>query len=270
MSSIDPRQLSKSESEAGVTEVAPDKGGHSQPGAVGTSFTITSVTIYNRVGAPERLNNVELYVDQQLCNTITNGDQLVDDRRRELTTESSSTVDMADQGSHNSVPGLELLGILGSGSFGVVYLVKNESGEEGGRIPRHPRQQRWKNADEQTPDGRTDMQTDFCLSGFGAVSYTNEYLHTNLTSLDKLTSPDFCVQFALKSLNLDPDRSSKPKQGDPEAERDLLRSLSHEHVLAYVDSYVVECFLCVVTEYCQGGDIERFLGNSGRQYPRTC
>lgn len=111
------------------------------------------------------------------------------------------------------------------------------------------------------------------MSGFGAVSYTNEYLHTNLTSLDKLTSPDFCVQFALKSLNLDHDRSSKPKQGDPEAERDLLRSLSHEHVLAYVDSYVVECFLCVVTEYCQGGDIERFLGNSGRPVPEdllTC
>ncbi|XP_025107905.1 receptor-type tyrosine-protein phosphatase kappa-like isoform X3 [Pomacea canaliculata] len=44
---------------------------------LGTSFTITSVTIYNRDGSSDRLNGVTLYVDQQQCDTVKNGNQLV-------------------------------------------------------------------------------------------------------------------------------------------------------------------------------------------------
>ena len=52
-----------------------------------------------------------------------------------------------------------------------------------------------------------------------------------------------------------------------ENELKILKELSHVHVLAYVDSFVVSDMMYIITEYCSGGDLSGFLDQIGRPVP---
>ena len=52
-----------------------------------------------------------------------------------------------------------------------------------------------------------------------------------------------------------------------ENELKVLKELSHDHVLVYVDSFVSTERVCIVTEYCSGGDLSGFLKHIGRPVP---
>lgn len=49
----------------------------------------------------------------------------------------------------------------------------------------------------------------------------------------------------------------------------LLAQLTHPHVVGYVDSFFHGNYLCIVTEYCEGGDLYRRLRNAQTRLPEA-
>lgn len=52
-----------------------------------------------------------------------------------------------------------------------------------------------------------------------------------------------------------------------ENELKVLKQLSHDHLIAYVGSFIQNGLLYIVTEYCAGGDLSGFLDAIGRPVP---
>lgn len=48
-------------------------------------------------------------------------------------------------------------------------------------------------------------------------------------------------------------------------EANLLRDLNHNNVLKYTDSFEADGALCIVTEFCENGDLSEFLDKSSKQ-----
>lgn len=46
-----------------------------------------------------------------------------------------------------------------------------------------------------------------------------------------------------------------------ETELEVLKTLNHDHVVEYVDSYDMTDRKCIITEFCAGGDLKVFLEN---------
>ncbi|XP_025107921.1 serine/threonine-protein kinase Nek6-like [Pomacea canaliculata] len=73
--------------------------------------------------------------------------------------------------------------------------------------------------------------------------------------------------FALKEIDLH--RAPDKEKEAAEKEREALKLLAHEHVVGYVDSVMVKDYLCILTEYCQGGDMAVFLQNISKAVPES-
>ena len=48
-------------------------------------------------------------------------------------------------------------------------------------------------------------------------------------------------------------------------EANLLRDLNHTNVLRYTDSFEANGALCIVTEYCENGDLSEYLDKRNKQ-----
>lgn len=68
------------------------------------------------------------------------------------------------------------------------------------------------------------------------------------------------MQFVLKKVRLD-NVSSRERQA-AHREVKLLSKLNHPNVLGYVDSFMHKNYLCIVTEFCEGGDLYGKLKNA--------
>ncbi|CAC5395201.1 NEK1_4_5 [Mytilus coruscus] len=64
-------------------------------------------------------------------------------------------------------------------------------------------------------------------------------------------------KYAMKVIDLS---KSPPEERDAAVrESKLLQQLKHEHIVAYVSSFKERASLCIVTEYCDGGDLSEVL-----------
>jgi serine/threonine protein kinase len=54
-------------------------------------------------------------------------------------------------------------------------------------------------------------------------------------------------------------KASEDERGLAVSEAKLLSEFNHDNVLQYVDSFMAQGALCLVTEYCEGGDMSQFL-----------
>eukprot|EP00240_Pyramimonas_obovata_P016030 CAMPEP_0118942696 /NCGR_PEP_ID=MMETSP1169-20130426/36654_1 /TAXON_ID=36882 /ORGANISM="Pyramimonas obovata, Strain CCMP722" /LENGTH=283 /DNA_ID=CAMNT_0006887753 /DNA_START=73 /DNA_END=921 /DNA_ORIENTATION=- len=79
----------------------------------------------------------------------------------------------------------------------------------------------------------------------GVGSYGTAYL-VHLKS-------DRNVQFVLKKIRLD--NVSEKERAAAHSEVKLLSQLSHPFVLGYIDSFMHKNSVCIVTEYCESGDL---------------
>lgn len=61
--------------------------------------------------------------------------------------------------------------------------------------------------------------------------------------------------FCLKQVTLQPGQSS----ADAMKEVRLLASLRHPNIVGFVESFVENSMLCIVTEFCDGGDLSTLL-----------
>lgn len=68
---------------------------------------------------------------------------------------------------------------------------------------------------------------------------------------------------------IDLHRAPDKEKEAAEKEREALKLLAHEHVVGYVDSVMVKDYLCILTEYCQGGDMAVFLQNISKAVPES-
>lgn len=78
------------------------------------------------------------------------------------------------------------------------------------------------------------------------------------------------LQYAVKRINFQGQESERT-QALREAE--LLSKVRHEHILNYIESFEDDECLNIVTEYCDGGDLEVYLRNrNGKSLPevRVC
>lgn len=64
-------------------------------------------------------------------------------------------------------------------------------------------------------------------------------------------------QFAVKEIELDKCDQSGRDQAHGEA--NLLSRLKHVNILSYVESVICDDRLYIVTEFCEGGDLEDYL-----------
>lgn len=64
-------------------------------------------------------------------------------------------------------------------------------------------------------------------------------------------------QLALKTVDLRKVPLDYRERAKEEAK--LLRSLSHRHLVAHVNSYIRQPLLCMVTEYCRAGDLDKVV-----------
>lgn len=76
----------------------------------------------------------------------------------------------------------------------------------------------------------------------------------------------FFPQYAMKVIDLS---KSPPEERDAAVrEAKLLQQLKHEHIVAYVSSFKDRASLCIVTEYCDSGDLSDVLEKQrGRALP---
>lgn len=78
------------------------------------------------------------------------------------------------------------------------------------------------------------------------------------------------LQYAVKRINFQGQESERT-QALREAE--LLSKVRHDHILNYIESFEDDECLNIVTEYCDGGDLEVYLRNrNGKSLPevRVC
>ena len=77
------------------------------------------------------------------------------------------------------------------------------------------------------------------------------------------TDPD--KQYAMKVIDL----SKSPQEEREAAEREarLLSDFKHENIIAYIDSFQEKGALCIVTEFCDGGDLSELIEKrNGRSF----
>lgn len=57
------------------------------------------------------------------------------------------------------------------------------------------------------------------------------------------------------------DLSKSPQEEREAAEREarLLSDFKHENIIAYIDSFQEKGALCIVTEFCDGGDLSEYI-----------
>ncbi|XP_041349049.1 serine/threonine-protein kinase Nek6-like [Gigantopelta aegis] len=71
--------------------------------------------------------------------------------------------------------------------------------------------------------------------------------------------------YALKEVDLGKCSSSEKRKALEEAE--IMKELQHNHVVQIFSSYIQEGQLCIITEYCEGGDLAQFLEDSQEVLP---
>ena len=52
---------------------------------------------------------------------------------------------------------------------------------------------------------------------------------------------------------------SKNAHADAKREAKILKQLNHKNIIQFHDSFISKDDFCIVTEYCDGGDIEDFI-----------
>ncbi|XP_052090712.1 serine/threonine-protein kinase Nek5-like [Mytilus californianus] len=72
---------------------------------------------------------------------------------------------------------------------------------------------------------------------------------------------DKSQKYAMKVIDL----SKSPQEEREAAEREarLLSDFKHENIIAYIDSFQEKGALCIVTEFCDGGDLSEFIEKRG-------
>ena len=53
--------------------------------------------------------------------------------------------------------------------------------------------------------------------------------------------------------------SSKKAHEDAQREAKILKKLNHKHIIQFHDSFIAKDDFCIVTEFCDGGDLEAFI-----------
>jgi len=74
---------------------------------------------------------------------------------------------------------------------------------------------------------------------------------------------DASARYVLKKIFLQ--EVSQREREAAEQEVHLLATLDHAFILGYVDSFVYKNHLCIITEYCEAGDLYTYL-NSRKSY----
>ena len=96
------------------------------------------------------------------------------------------------------------------------------------------------------------MQKYEILRNIGKGSFGNVFKIRNRKSGD--------IQ-VIKKIELK-DRSKKEQTGAME-EVNILKKLDHVNILKYLDSFIENGNLCIITEYCERGDLHQFISKSG-------
>uniref|UniRef100_A0A7R9Z4D4 non-specific serine/threonine protein kinase n=1 Tax=Chlamydomonas euryale TaxID=1486919 RepID=A0A7R9Z4D4_9CHLO len=87
------------------------------------------------------------------------------------------------------------------------------------------------------------------IKRIGVGTYGSAYLVASTADANEL--------FVLKKVKLDEANEKERVQAETEVE--VLRALDHPLVLSYVDHFLYRGHLCIVTEYCEGGDLAQLL-----------
>lgn len=69
----------------------------------------------------------------------------------------------------------------------------------------------------------------------------------------------FFLKFAMKKIKLEKRSNSNDEIDSAKTEAKLLTSLQNEYILQVVTSYQESGFLCIVTDFCDQGDLAQFL-----------
>lgn len=69
----------------------------------------------------------------------------------------------------------------------------------------------------------------------------------------------FFLKFAMKKIKLEKCSNSNDEIDSAKTEAKLLTSLQNEYILQVVTSYQESGFLCIVTDFCDQGDLAQFL-----------
>lgn len=78
-----------------------------------------------------------------------------------------------------------------------------------------------------------------------------------------ITFVSFVLQFAVKEIDLTKCDESGRDQAHGEA--NLLSRLKQDNILLYIESVICDDCLYIVTEYCEGGDLEDYLQTVSKQ-----
>lgn len=66
---------------------------------------------------------------------------------------------------------------------------------------------------------------------------------------------------------IDMSRMSERERAGAHQEVRLLSALEHPHVIQFFDSFIHKGFMCIVTEYCEAGDLYRLLKQQNMHLP---
>jgi len=75
------------------------------------------------------------------------------------------------------------------------------------------------------------------------------------------------IEFVLKKIRLD--EVSDKERHAAEQEVELLQTLDHAFILGYVESFVYKNHLCIITEYCEAGDLYTYLKSRKSPLPEA-
>ena len=70
-----------------------------------------------------------------------------------------------------------------------------------------------------------------------------------------------CSQLALKTVDLRKIPEDYRERAKDEAK--ILHVLNHQHLVHHVNSYIKHPFLCIITEFCAGGDMDKLVAHLG-------
>lgn len=96
----------------------------------------------------------------------------------------------------------------------------------------------------------------------GSGSFGRAYLVTSARSDDRDRRP-----MVLKEINMQT-MDSKARQS-AEGEARVLHSLKHPYIVRYAESFVHDQCLCIVMDYCEGGDLWQFIAERRKTHSRT-
>ena len=58
---------------------------------------------------------------------------------------------------------------------------------------------------------------------------------------------------------------TKKERADTESECKLLAQLGHPNIVDYIDSFLDDDTLCIVTQYCEAGDLAKIIKNQKKK-----